>query len=254
VLADLEQVRQTLVNRRSLVSNVTLDDGNWQGIQPRLEEFVSALPSQEIRAATWTPQAQPPFEGLTIPARVNYVAKGTTLYDKGYALDGSILVIANSLRTGYLWEKIRIQGGAYGGFCTFVRQSGRFAYVSYRDPNLLGTIDNYDGTSQFLRNLDLSDDELVKSIIGTIGTIDDYQLPDAKGYTSLTRYLIGESDEDRQRLRDEVLGTTQADFKAFADVLDQVKEHGHVVVLGSQEAIDEANQERGDWLQVTKVL
>jgi Zn-dependent M16 (insulinase) family peptidase len=118
----------------------------------------------------------------------------------------------------------------------------------------LGTIDNYDGTAQFLRDLHLSDDELVKNIIGAIGTIDDYQLPDAKGYTSMTRYLIGESDEERQKMREQVLGTTQADFRAFADVLDQVKEHGHVVVLGSQEAIDEANNERGDWLQVTKVL
>jgi len=254
VLADLEQVRQALVNHRTLVSNVTLDESNWQVVQPRLKEFVSALPGQETCATKWVPQTQLPFEGLTIPARVNYVAKGTTLYDKGYTLDGSIMVIANLLRTGYLWEKIRIQGGAYGGFCAFDRQSGQFAYASYRDPNLLGTIDNYGGTAQFLRDLDLSDDELLRNIIGAIGTIDDYQLPDAKGYTSLTRYLVGESDADRQLLRDQVLGTTQADFKAFADVLDQVTEHGHVVVLGSQEAIDQANQERGDWLQVTKVL
>jgi hypothetical protein len=51
-----------------------------------------------------------------------------------------------------------------------------------------------------------------------------------------------------------VLGTTAADFRAFADVLDRVKDHGHVVVLGSREAIAEANAERGEWLQVTEVL
>ena len=41
-------------------------------------------------------------------------------------------------------------------------------------------------------------------IIGAIGRIDAYQLPDAKGYTSMVRYLIQESDEERQRYREQV--------------------------------------------------
>jgi Zn-dependent M16 (insulinase) family peptidase len=254
VLAKLEAVRDTLINRSGLVCNVTLDRDNWTEFGPKLATFGASLPTVHAEAVTWTPQTPAAFEGLTIPARVNYVAKGTNLYEQGYTLDGSISVIANYLRTTYLWDRIRVQGGAYGGFCTFDRRSGLFSYLSYRDPNLLGTIENYDGTSQFLRDLDLSQDELVKSIIGAIGRIDDYQLPDAKGHTSMVRYLIRESDEQRQRLRDEVLSTTVADLTAFADVLEQVGEHGRVVVMGSQEAIDGANAERDGWLEVTKVL
>ena len=41
---------------------------------------------------------------------------------------------------------------------------------------------------------------------------------------------------------------------ALADVLQRFSERGNVVVLGSQEALDEANAERGDWLEITKVL
>src|SRR5690606_35397647 len=106
----------------------------------------------------------------------------------------------------------------------------------------------------FLRKLELSDDELTKSIIGAIGMIDAYQLPDAKGYTSLVRYLVGETDESRQQARDEVLGTTAADFRAFADVLDAVAAQGRVVVLGSQEALSKANEARGDFLTLQRVL
>ena len=36
-------------------------------------------------------------------------------------------------------------GGAYGGFCDFDTHSGMFTYSSYRDPNLLKTVDVYDG-------------------------------------------------------------------------------------------------------------
>lgn len=61
------------------------------------------------------------------------------------------------------------------------------SYLSYRDPNLLPTLEAYDGAPDFLRTLELDKDGLTKAIIGTIGDIDSYQLPDAKGYTALSR-------------------------------------------------------------------
>jgi hypothetical protein len=254
VLEALERVRDAIINRNGLICNVTLDAANWKAFEPQLTSFVTSLPAATARKASWTPQVPPSFEGLTIPARVNYVAKGTNLYQQGYQLHGSVAVIINYLRTTWLWERIRVQGGAYGGFCTFDRYSGLFSYLSYRDPNLLETVEIYDRTTQFLRDLDLNQDELIKSIIGVIGSIDTYRLPDAKGYASMARYLAGDTEEERQRYRDQVLGTTAADFKSFVNVLRWVSDKGRVVVMGSPQAIQAANQERGDWLQVTQVL
>jgi hypothetical protein len=85
--------------------------------------------------------------------------------------------------------------------------------------------------------------------------MDAYQLPDAKGYTSMARYLAGDTDEQRQRWREQILSATQADFHAFGEVLTWLNDKGLVVVLGSQEAIDQANLEHGgDWLDVKKIL
>ncbi len=191
---------------------------------------------------------------MTIPAQVNYVAKGAALFDLGYTRSGTMEVITNYTRTTWLWEKIRIQGGAYGAFCVFDPHSGVFSYASYRDPNLLGTLANYDGTSTFLHNLELPEDELVKSIIGAIGTLDAYQLPDAKGYSALARHLIGYTDAQRQQYRDEVLSTTRADFQALGDILDRLNESGRVVVLGSAEALEKAQQDGDIAFNITKVL
>lgn len=253
VRARLTAVLDHLVNRNAMVCNVTLDADSWAVFQPQLDAFLAELPARAVVCPEWTPAVMPAFEGLTIPAQVNYVAKGANLYELGYTLDGSIAVITNTLRTTYLWEKIRVQGGAYGGFCAFSKQAGVFSYLSYRDPNLLGTLANYDGTADFLRGAAVSDSELTKSIIGTIGTIDAYQLPDARGYTSLMQHLVGESDADRQRFRDQVLSTTAADFHALADVLAQVNAQGHVVVLGSADAIGAANAQ-GLGLSLRKVM
>jgi len=201
----------------------------------------------------WDWQKTAVSEGLTIPAQVNYVGKGTNIYKLGYRQHGSVNVINNYLRTSYLWEKVRVQGGAYGAFITFSSQSGVLSYLSYRDPNLLGTLENYDNTSHFLRK-GIHGDELVKSIIGAISSMDSYQLPDAKGYTSMIRHLTNVTDDYRQRVRHEVLSTSPSDFVAFADALDQVKDNSIVVVLGSSDAINAANAEHNNWMTVTKVL
>jgi Zn-dependent M16 (insulinase) family peptidase len=259
VLADLQAIRDTLISRSSLIANVTLDAKNWSTLQPKLAEFIETLPqshaSNVMRQSDWPTHGDAANEGLTIPAQVNYVGKGADLYALGYRMNGAWLPIQNWLRTTYLWERIRVQGGAYGGFCTFDPRAGVYTYLSYRDPNLLATVENYDGTPAFIRSHAPSEAEVERTIIGVIGEMDGYLLPDAKGYTSMSRWLAGDTDEKRQKIREEVLRTTPADFVAFAEVAEEVSKKGRVVVLGSPQAIEKANTERGaGWLNVKKVM
>ncbi|HEY6072010.1 MAG TPA: peptidase M16, partial [Anaerolineales bacterium] len=254
VVTKLEALRKCLLNRAAMITNVTLDEANWKTFQPELAAFLAALPSAKPAPQRWDRGSVSVNEGLTIPAQVNFVGKGANLYSLGYELDGSIHVIEKYLGTTWLWEKVRVQGGAYGGFSVFDPGSGVFTFLSYRDPNLLATLENYDNTARFLRELKLDDSELTKSIIGTIGGMDAYLLPDAKGYTSMLRHLIGYTDEARQQIRDEVLGADLNDFHRLAEVLAAVAEKGEVVVLGSAEAINNSNQEKGRFLDVKKVL
>ena len=96
--------------------------------------------------------------------------------------------------------------------------------------------------------------EILENIIGVIGSMDGYQLPDGKGRTSMIRHLVGNTEEHIQQIRDEVLTTTIEDFKRFADALDYVKQEGCVVILSSKENIEALNERSNDWLEVTKVL
>ncbi|MDW8145180.1 MAG: insulinase family protein [Roseiflexaceae bacterium] len=254
VRAVLEQIRARLVDRSAMLVNVTVDAAGWERFRPHLEAFLDRLPVGTPVPAAWTPHKVALSEGLIIPANVNYVAKGADLYRLGYRLHGSALVVTRYLMTTWLWEQIREQGGAYGSFCSFDPRSGMFNYTSYRDPNLLRTIDVYDGSAAFLRQLDLSEKELTRAIIGAIADLDAYQLPDARGFTAMVRYLVGDDDAYRQQVRDEVLGTTLADFRAFADVLDTLRDSAALVVMGGEDAITAANRERNLFAEITHVL
>jgi Zn-dependent M16 (insulinase) family peptidase len=241
VLARLEAVKRLLVSRDRLIVDVTLDGENFAHFQPQLTELIASLPQTPGDATPWQVAPLPAYEGLAIPAQVNYVGKGGDLYRLGYQFHGSVRVITNFLRMGYLWERIRVTGGAYGAFCAFDKYAGVFSFVSYRDPNLANTLAVYDGAADFLRTATLDDGELTKNIIGAISDLDRYQLPDAKGYSSLVRYLTGETEEMRQQTRDEILGATPADFRAFADVLGALRDHSRVVVMGSPDALTAPN-------------
>lgn len=244
VRARLEQIRTLLVNRQGMLCNATLAGSDRAGFEQSLGKLLGELPASERTLQTWTPSLTAADEGLTAPAQVNYVGKAANLFDLGYELDGSSAVITRYLATTWLWDKVRVQGGAYGAFCSFDPFSGVLSYVSYRDPNVLETLGIYDGSGGFLREHPINDDELTKAIIGTIGDFDSYQLPDAKGYTSMIRHLTGIDTGYRQKMRDEVLATSAERFGTFAAVLDQVGAKGRVAVLGSAEAIEAAGESR----------
>ena len=250
----LASVKRSLVSRDAVVCNVTLDAKNWALAKPLVRAFLSALPSTPAERVPWRSGLEGGNEAWTVPSKVGSVGKAANLYALGLAENGAAAVISRHISTSWLWQQVRVQGGAYGGTCLFGPSTGTLSYLSWRDPNVQTTFDVYDGAGGFLRGALLDEKDLTRSIIGTIGAMDTYRLPDARGFVSLRRYLTGETDLWRQGWRDQILSTTKSDFRAFADVLDAMREPGRQVVLGSAEAVAAANARKPGSLQVRPAL
>lgn len=255
VVARLEKIHVALLDRKHLLINLTVEKAEQPKILEALGGFLEKLPANgNFVAKTWMPGKLPHTEALLAPSQVNYVGCAANLFDAGYKMHGSALVITRYLQTAWLWEKIRVQGGAYGGMCSFDQRSGVFVFASYRDPNLANSLAIYKATGDYLKNLQLSEDELTRALIGAIGQLDAYQLPDAKGYSSTARYLLNYTDAERQQLRDEVLATTQADFNAFGDILNRVFSDPGIAVLCSADSLAAAEKQGFRVAAKTKVL
>ncbi|QQR39543.1 insulinase family protein [Devosia rhizoryzae] len=252
VEAVLRTIRDRLFNRDGMVVNLTADQSLWQQARSELGPFIGGLPDLDYPIADWSQDLLPKNEGLVISAQVNYVGKGANLKALGLELSAAATVVLRHLNTTYLWDKVRVQGGAYGGSSRFDLSSGNFAFLSYRDPNLLKTVDAYDGAAKALR-AGIGEADLVRSVIGVVGDLDRPEFPDAKGYSAMWRILSGTTDAMRQQRRDEILTASPKDFEAVADALEAVAREGHVVVLGGEAAIAAANDKRPGMLEVTKV-
>lgn len=243
VAKELEEFRSLLLRRNGLLLNATMDADGFRALEPELAAIADCLPEKDAPAQERAPMDLPAVEGMTIPAQVNYVGKSCNVAELGFAFTGTAQAVNKLLRTGYLWERVRVQGGAYGSFCIVDRLGGTLSFISYRDPNLDRTLTAYDAAADHLANLELSRDELEKSVIGAIGELDQYMLPDAKGYTALARHLSGQTDEYLQNLRDQALAVTEQDFRDFAEAVRLTAENGAVCVLGHEPGMDASELE-----------
>lgn len=177
-------------------------------------------------------------EGFLTAAKIQYVSQGYNIRDLGYAYSGAQLVLKGMLSMDYLWNRVRVQGGAYGAFFSIGR-SGDVYFGSYRDPKLKKTFEAYAGAVDYIRNLELSQRELEKYIIGTISSKDVPLSTPVKGEIADNFYFSGVTAVDLQKERDEILETTVAQLQSYADMIADVLAKNVICVLGSEEAIKE---------------
>jgi Zn-dependent M16 (insulinase) family peptidase len=279
VLARLENIRAAILNkatcRNGMILDITGDKAVQDAIKPAVDSFLDSLPGdadgeklQDFYNTEhpWATKAKEEMteaaplkdEGFVVPTQVSYVGKGGLLFEEGEKVPGSTAVVSRYLRTGYLWDHVRVMGGAYGGFCTFnpMGGDGVFTFLSYRDPNLDKTIDVYDATADALlaaaEELENNQDALATAIIGAVGDLDGALSPDQKGSKAFNRWLVRQTPEERQTFRDEILNTKASDFKDFAMRLKNMKKPSVAVV--SSKAAFEAAAEAGKVMDLKQVV
>ncbi len=243
VRLDLVGLHERIIRRNGLKLDLTADGALLDTSRRSLEALAFRLPSREMEACALEFDALPGAELLSIPAQVNYVGLGLSLKDTGYRYSGSQAVILRHLRMGYLWDRVRVQGGAYGCFARYGRATGAFTFASYRDPNVENTLRVYRETADYLGNLSLSEADITRAVVGAIGDVDAYMLPGAKGATAFSRWMTGETDEERQRIREEILSTRLSDFHDFAPYLAAGLKKAVPCVLGGTDAEAAASAE-----------
>ena len=246
VLSELEELRARVLTRENCLFNLTGEAVAREKLLGLAASLTAALPAGAPTAfQNWPADAPPRNEALILPSQVNYVGLGADMFAAGYRYHGSAQVIMKQVRTGWLWEKVRVQGGAYGAFCFLDRFTGSFALVSYRDPNIAATLDTFRRTAEHLATSAPDKRELESAIVGAIGELDAYMLPDAKGMASFAREYAGDTKEIRRQLRDEVLSTTAGHFRQFGEALASALQNASQCALGGADLERYATEQ--DW-------
>lgn len=179
-------------------------------------------------------------KAVIIPSGVSYNAIAFNVEQLGYQYKGTAAVLSHIVTYDYLWNEIRVKGGAYG--CNFhIVRTCDLALGSYRDPNVQGTFDNYKKIGEYLRNFKVSDKEFKNYIIGAVGGFDaPSSIPTFINSSDLF-YIAGISKEERMAVKQEVLNTTIEDINNYASIVDEATLKGNIVTIGNEDKIKEYN-------------
>ncbi|KEH93491.1 insulinase family protein [Clostridium novyi] len=248
VIKSLENVRDMVFNKQDMIVSYTGEEKYYKNFINSFNGFSKNLKNNDLKVQQYKFDDSNINEGIIAPSKVQYVTKGGNIESTGYKDTGKLQVLANVLGSGYLWNGVRIKGGAYG-VNVFIN-SGNILFSSYRDPNLKETIDIFDKVPEYLASFNADEKEMTNYIIGTIGKqeSDMNELvnklgPISEGIIADDMYISGVTKEDIQKQREEILSTTSDDIRNFAKLVDGVLKQDYLCVVGGDSKINENEKE-----------
>ncbi len=241
LIEKLKEVRDYVYSPVNMIMSLAADDDGKNSMAECMAGFVESLSSLKRpklgEFVDYAPVKK--NEGILIPSQVQYVAKVGNLGFDGLEYSGALQVVKSAVNIDYLYQEIRVKGGAYGCGCGFNASNGNVQFTSYRDPKLKETAAVYDGTGEFVKNYDFDEKELTKFIIGAFS---DYDRPvSIKGLIARTfnSYMSGRSAADANRERAEMLDITKEQFNAAYEVFDKICAQGYLCAVGNETKLRE---------------
>jgi len=233
IIANLQTVYNMLFNKKGLYVSITSPKEDIEKVKDELRAFTDTLVSRPAEPVKYHFDFCQPNEGFILPGSVQFVAKGSSYSQQGIKYSGDMEVLNNILDLDYLWNKVRVQGGAYG--CNLsISTAGPLFASSFRDPNLVETLHVYDEIHTYLREVSVTEREFTKYTIGAIRAFDRPKTPSSKGEQCDRYYFMNKSQADCQLQRDQLLSADVAKIKEYADMLQLIMEKGMFCVFGSE--------------------
>ena len=203
------------------------------------EKLISAFPE-----GTGVPETRayrddlPMAAGFRIPAQIGFAARGYRLGRLGLRFEGSMWLASSILTLGYLWNRVRVQGGAYGAGIQVDRSGNIFSY-SFRDPTPAKTLEADSGAADYLRAFVRQGEDMDPYIISALNELNPLLSPRDRGSLADGRYMTGYTREEAEKIRSQILHAQPEDLLRCAEWLDAFSRDGAVCVVAHQDALEE---------------
>lgn len=234
----LTNLTKKLFRSDRMMISFTASKAGLSGMETMIEGLKKRLFEEETKETPCILHCEKKNEGFKTASKVQYVARAGNFIDQGVPYHGALQILKVILSYDYLWQNVRVIGGAYGCMTNFNR-IGEGYFVSYRDPNLKRTMDVYEGVVDYLENFTVTDRDMTKYIIGTMSNIDQPMTPAIKGERSMNLYMNRVSEEMIQKERCQILEAQQEDIRKLAPVVEAVLRADQICVIGGEEKIEE---------------
>ena len=225
LIADIKSLFGRIICTSRLTASVT---GN---ISP--EALKSALPKGEPSAAEDMDFRLdiPEDQGIIIPAGVSYSA---VAFPDNSADSAVRKVLFRALSLEYLWNEVRVKGGAYGTGA-HMTPSGEQAFFSYRDPSPAATLETCRGAADFTEKYCSGEPDITQYIISSVAKEEPLMSDGNKSRKADGLWFRGISYEERAAEKRRMLRVTAHELKEAAENL---RTAGNTCVMGTEAAME----------------
>jgi Zn-dependent M16 (insulinase) family peptidase len=181
-------------------------------------------------------------EAIQIPAGISYAVSAGNLKRLEQEYNCEMDVLATILSFDYLWNEVRVKGGAYG--CGFsIGTTGEINFTSYRDPDPANSIEVYNNTSKYIRAFCNDEEPLDKYIISTAAFQEPLKQTRILAEYADADYFRGITYEDRAGMRSHILQMKKSDLLKYAELMYKISEEKTYCVIGNEQAISQCCDE-----------
>lgn len=238
---NLQMLIHSIFRPENLMVDYTAGEKEYPGIEELVKELKGALFTMPVEKKKYVPVMEKKNEGYMTSAQVQYVCRAGNFIQQGLTYTGALKVLKVMMGYDYLWNRVRVKGGAYGCMCSFGR-SGDSYFVSYRDPNLEKTVEVYEKAADYIASFEADERTITQYIIGAVSELDVPMTPATKGLYSLTGYMTGLSFDRVQKERDELLAVTAETIRGLAGHIRAFMEEDCLCVVGNEEKLKESKK------------
>ena len=238
----LKELSKCIFRKENLLVDYTAQEEGYPGLAEAVKELSGELFQDELtQEEAFKPQLTKKNEAFMTAGQVQFVCRAGNFEDKGLHYTGALKVLKVMMGYDYLWNNVRVKGGAYGCMCSFYKNGDGY-FVSYRDPNLEKTVSVYEQAAEYIRNAPLDERTVTQFIIGAISELDTPMTPATRGAYSRGGYLTGLSMERVQKERDELLAVTEQELRGLYRYVEAFMEDQCLCVVGNGEKIKENSE------------
>lgn len=225
LIAAIKALSSRIICRARVTASVTGE------ISP--EALIMALPQGAAPSAKEMSYSLdiPARQGVIIPSGVSYSAMA---FPDNSADTAVRKVLFRALSLEYLWNEVRVKGGAYGTGA-FMTVSGEQTFFSYRDPSPAATLDICAKAADFTEQYCAGSPDITQYIISSVAKDEPLMSDGNKSRKADGLWFRGITDEERASEKKRMLKVTADQLREAAQKL---RTTGNICVMGTESAME----------------
>ncbi len=231
---EMESIAEKIFTASNMRYVITGNSCDKEAVSSYIENIKNTIPvGEKYSRLVWTPEKK--NVAYSVNTDVSYNAIGC-VYQK---VSGVLKVAKQIITSEYIWDNIRIKGGAYGGGCGFL--NGKYFYMySYRDPNINESYEVFKKVGQYLAEKNIGEKDLNRFIIGAVNVEDAPLKNNRINAIVLRRHYNGVTQERLDLRREEMLSVSPDKIREIGQELSTAMENTVISTVSDQKSIEKS--------------